>query len=53
MLVKRAGFTNNVLFRGFAASAGEGVFQDLQIWAQSTGATVEEDKVANINKEYV
>ncbi|ROV97691.1 hypothetical protein VMCG_07439 [Cytospora schulzeri] len=40
------------LIKGFAASAGEGVFQDLQIWAQSSGATVEEDKVANINKEY-
>ena len=38
--------------RGFAASAGEKVFEDLQVWAQSTGATVQEDQEAHTNKGY-
>ncbi|KUI67318.1 hypothetical protein VM1G_03293 [Cytospora mali] len=40
------------LIKGFAASAGEKVYEDLQVWAQSSGASVEEDKVATINKGY-
>lgn len=33
--------------RGFAATAGEKVFESLQVYAQSNGATVEEDQVVN------
>ncbi|KAK7746633.1 hypothetical protein SLS53_001818 [Cytospora paraplurivora] len=40
------------IIKGFAASAGVKVYEDLQLWAQSTGATVEEDQEVHINKEY-
>lgn len=33
--------------RGFAATAGEKVFESLQVFAQSNGAAVEEDQIVN------
>lgn len=38
--------------RAFAATAGEKVFESLQVWAQDSGATVEEDKVVSIEKQH-
>lgn len=38
--------------RAFAATAGEKVYESLQVWAQDTGATVEEDKVVSIDKQH-
>lgn len=35
------------LSRGFAATAGEKVFESLQVYAQSNGASVEEDQEVN------
>lgn len=38
--------------RAFAATAGEKVYESLQVWAQGSGATVEEDKVVSIDKQH-
>jgi hypothetical protein len=38
--------------RAFAATAGEKVYESLQVWAQDTGAVVEEDKVVTIDKSH-
>lgn len=35
--------------RGFAATAGEKVYDSLQTWTQSNGATIEEDQVVKID----
>lgn len=39
-------------YRAFAATAGEKVYESLQVWAQDTGAIVEEDKVVSIDKQH-
>lgn len=36
------------VFRAFAATAGEKVYESLQVWAQDSGAHVEEDQVVSI-----
>ncbi|KAG8160215.1 hypothetical protein KVR01_009751 [Diaporthe batatas] len=40
------------IIKAFAATAGEKVFESLQVWAQDTGATVEEDKVVTLNPQH-
>lgn len=44
--------TMHAVLRGLAATAGEKVFESLQVWAQGSGATVEEDKVVSIEKQH-
>lgn len=36
-------------YRGFAATAGEKVFENMQVYAQSNNAKVEEDEIVNAN----
>ncbi|KAI3393892.1 hypothetical protein diail_3495 [Diaporthe ilicicola] len=40
------------LIKGFAATAGEKVYESLQVWAQDSGASVEEDQVVTIEKQH-
>ncbi|KAI7787194.1 endopeptidase inhibitor-like protein [Diaporthe eres] len=40
------------IIKAFAATAGEKVYESLQVWAQDTGAIVEEDKVVSIDKQH-
>ncbi|KAG6360572.1 hypothetical protein INS49_011634 [Diaporthe citri] len=40
------------IIKAFAATAGEKVYESLQVWAQDTGAIVEEDQVVSIDKQH-
>ncbi|POS71515.1 hypothetical protein DHEL01_v210086 [Diaporthe helianthi] len=40
------------LIKAFAATAGEKVYESLQVWAQSTGAIVEEDQVVTLDPHH-
>lgn len=37
------------LIKGFAATAGEKVYESMQLWTESNGATIEEDQNVQIN----
>jgi hypothetical protein len=45
-----AAFADNARLsvRGFSATAGETVYEGLQVWAQDTGAQVEEDRTISV-----
>ncbi|KKY37430.1 putative endopeptidase inhibitor-like protein [Diaporthe ampelina] len=40
------------IIKAFAATAGEKVFESLQVWAKDSGAVVEEDQVVTIEKQH-
>lgn len=37
------------LIKGFAATAGEKVYESMQVWTESIGATIEEDQNVQVN----